>query len=62
MNAIKLGGVVLLALLWLWLSQAVLRSGGGFTLKNLLIIVMSGIIIFVPIWKKYMEPHKNEKR
>ncbi|MCH5222576.1 MAG: hypothetical protein J1E82_00920 [Muribaculaceae bacterium] len=46
-------GFGLLALLWFWLCFLLVSSGGGLTFKNLFLIVASGIIIFVPLWKKY---------
>lgn len=45
-------GLTVLALVWIGLSIGVLYSA-GFTLYNLIIIAFSGIIIFVPLWKKY---------
>lgn len=54
MNAVKIAGFSLLALMWLWLSWSLLSLAGGFNLKNLLLIAASGIIIFVPLWKKYI--------
>lgn len=55
----KIIGFGLLTLLWIWLCVTLLRSGGGVTFKNLFLIVASGIIIFVPIWKRYFKT--NEK-
>lgn len=49
----KIAGVILLGMLWIWLSIGLFNSAGGFTLKNLFIVAASGIIIFVPLWKKY---------
>ena len=57
MNIVKTVGFLLLALLWLWLSSAVLAS--GLTLKNMFIVVASAIIIFVPLWKKYGRQNKQ---
>lgn len=59
MNAVKIAGVTLLAILWLWLCRSLVAYGGGFNLKNLFLIVASGIIIFVPLWKKYVRQSKN---
>lgn len=53
----KVFGFGLLALLWIWLCVTLIKSGGGITLKNLFLIVASGIIIFVPLWKKYARPN-----
>lgn len=57
MNIVKIVGFLLLALLWLWLSASLLAS--GLTLKNLFLVVASAIIIFVPLWKKYVRPDKQ---
>ena len=51
-------GITLLAMVWIGLIYLMI-SAGGITLKNILIIVMSGIIIFVPLWKKYVRGTKN---
>ncbi len=51
MRSASLFGFILLFLLWVWISWAILKS--GFTLYNLLIVAMAGIIIFVPLYKKY---------
>lgn len=54
MGAGKIIGFAVLFLLWLWLAYAVLAAG-GINLKNLFVVVASGIIVFVPIWKKYFK-------
>ncbi len=51
----KIAGLILLALIWVWLVY-MLFSRGGFDLKNILIAAFSGIIIFVPLWKRYLQP------
>ena len=61
MNISKTAGLILLLLLWLWLSRAIIVGGGGFTFKNIFIIGASGIIIFVPLWKKYFRKENNNK-
>lgn len=53
MNIGKSIGLILLAIIWLWLCWMLLTSPHGFNLKNLFIAGASGIIIFVPLWKKY---------
>ena len=50
-------GFGLLAVLWVWLCVSLIISGGGFTFKNLFLIIASGIIIFVPLWKRYIRPN-----
>mgnify|MGYP006956014744 FL=1 len=57
MNMGKKIGIAVLAAVWLWLAWYALASL-GITLVNLLIIIMSGIIVFVPLWKKYI---RNDK-
>lgn len=53
MQPIKIAGLSVLALLWIWLSWSLLALG-GVNLKNLLLVAATGIIIFVPLWKKYI--------
>lgn len=62
MSTIKIIGFSILALLWFWLSRAIVVQGGGFTLKNIFLIVASAIIIFVPLWKKYVRQDNNQKK
>ena len=59
MSAIKYIGVTLLFLVWAWLSWSILASS-GINLKNLLIVAMSAIIIFVPLYKKYFAKKENK--
>lgn len=59
MKATRIAGLALLALLWLWLSVGLLTSADGFNLKNILIALMSGIVIFVPLYKKYFRGEKK---
>ena len=59
MSAIKSIGVTLLFLVWAWLSWSILASS-GINLKNLLIVAMSAIIIFVPLYKKYFAKKENK--
>lgn len=61
MNFVKIAGLTILALVWIWLCQALILQGGGFNLKNIFLIVASGIIIFVPLWKKYFRQDNNRK-
>lgn len=58
MNIVKIVGFLILAVLWIWLSAALLAS--GVTLKNLFIVMASAIIIFVPLWKKYVRQDNND--
>lgn len=50
-------GIGVLGLVWLWLAWFVLQRS-GVTLINLFWIVASGIIIFVPLYKRYIK--KND--
>lgn len=59
MKVNRIAGLLILGVVWLWLVQALLRQGGGFTFKNLFLIVASGIIVFVPLWKKYFSSEKK---
>lgn len=52
MSNLKKLGLVAVVLLWLGLAWLVIDLG-GFNLKNLLVVIMSGIIVFAPLWKKY---------
>ena len=45
-------GLSLLFTLWLWLAFLLL-SKGGVNLRNILLLAMSGVIVFVPLMKKY---------
>lgn len=45
-------GFMILGAVWAWLAWLLL-SKEGLTLKDILIVVMSGIIVFVPLWKRY---------
>lgn len=62
MNAVRIVGFAVLALVWVWLSWSLLALGGGFNLKNIFLIVASGIIIFVPLWKKYGRRYDNNQK
>lgn len=54
MSISKIIGFAVLSFVWLWLVWLLL-SQGGFYLKNLLIAAMTGIIIFVPLYRKYIK-------
>lgn len=45
----------ILGLLWLWLASTILIRG-GVNLLNLFWIAASGILVFVPLWRKYVAP------
>lgn len=54
-------GLSLLFMVWLWLAWLLLSSG-GVNLKNLLLLAMTAIIIFVPLFRKYGIGVKNNKK
>lgn len=54
MKKSKIVGIVILALVWLWLGWGILAAS-GVTLYNLLIVAMAGLIIFIPLLKKRNE-------
>lgn len=69
-KTIRILGIGLLGLVWLWLAWGFL-STKGITLVNLIILAMTGIIIFLPLYKKYFlnstdvskkDNHPNESR
>lgn len=64
MKHMKIGviiGLITLALAWLALALYIL-IGSGFTLYNLLVVGFSGVIIFVPLWKKYVIAGRSGSR
>ena len=62
MKATRIAGFIFLGLLWIWLSQYLLRVG-GLNLKNILLVAMTGVIILVPLYRKYIDPaNKDNKR
>lgn len=50
--------MVCIELLWIALCY-LLVSSGPFTLKTLFVIVASGIIVFVPLYKKHFRGKNN---
>ncbi len=59
MKPTRIAGLAVLAPLWVRLNVGLLTSADGFNLKNILIAAMSGIIIFVPLYKKYFGGEKK---
>lgn len=49
---------LILGVIWLALSATVLLRG-GITLYNLFVVVAAAIIIFVPMYKKYVKDDKD---
>ncbi|MDE6026453.1 MAG: hypothetical protein K2G23_00070 [Muribaculaceae bacterium] len=52
-KTIRMTGIGILFLVWLWLAWGFLSSK-GVTLLNLIILAMTGIIIFLPLYKRYI--------
>lgn len=48
-------GLALLFLLWLGLVALIIAGTSKFTLYTAFVIVASGIIIFVPLYRKYFK-------
>lgn len=44
--------MIILAAVWIWLC-VIMFQAGGINLRNIFWAAASGIIIFVPLWKKY---------
>ncbi|MDE6716813.1 MAG: hypothetical protein K2J70_01355 [Muribaculaceae bacterium] len=51
-NYLRIIGTGILAIVWIWLAWGFL-SVKGITLLNLIILAMTAIIIFVPLYRKY---------
>lgn len=56
MKVIKYAGLAVLLFLWCWLSFMLFTRAGGLTLKNIFIVGASGVIVFVPLYRKYFTP------
>ena len=50
---------VILGALWLLLVYAMVKSTLTFTLYQAFVIVASGIIVFVPLYKKYVRNNRK---
>lgn len=61
MKTSALIGLSILLIVWMWLAWLLL-STGGVNLRNILILAMSGIIVFVPLWKRYFKKSDNNER
>ncbi len=62
MKKSTLFGFIVLALVYIWLAWLIL-SKSSVTLYNILLILMAGMIIFVPLYRKYMvKEDKNRKK
>ena len=53
--------ILVLFAIWLILSSYILKAG-GFTFYNIFVIIASGIIIFVPLIRKYWNKENKETK
>ncbi len=53
--------ILFLGALWLWLCW-MLVTAGGWTPKTVFVIVASGIIVFVPLYKRYVRPNQDKRK
>ncbi len=60
MKTVKFIGLIILAVVWLWLCRLIIGSS-DLNLIKIFWIAASGIIIFVPLWKKYIAPEIKKK-
>lgn len=61
MNVWKIIGLIILLAVWVWLCRLIF-VGAGFNLRTLFIAAASGIIIFVPLYKKYVAPDIKKRK
>ncbi|MGM9816465.1 MAG: hypothetical protein ACI304_05350 [Lepagella sp.] len=62
MKKSTLFGFIVLALVYIWMAWLIL-SKSSVTLYNILLIAMAGVIIFVPLYRKYIvKEDKNRKK
>lgn len=54
-------GLSILLVIWLYLAWLLLTAG-GINLKNLIILAISGIIVFVPLYRKVAGDKQNDKK
>ncbi len=52
--------MICIAALWLILCYLLIVGQREFTLKPLFIIIASGIVVFVPLYKKYKKENKRK--
>lgn len=60
MKPIRIFGLFVLAVVWLLLIVTMFTRGGGFSFYNIFVAVASGIIIFVPLYRKYFGPDSSK--
>lgn len=51
-----------IAALWVGLCIVLVKATPQFTLRTLFVIVASGIIVFVPLYKKYIRKDGKKQR
>lgn len=54
-------GTSILLMVWMWLAYMLLAFS-GVNLKNLILLAMTAIIIFVPLYRKYFASKKKDKK
>lgn len=61
MKTVKIFGFILLAVLWVWLVRAIFADG-VVTLYKIFVAGASAIIIFVPLYRKYISGGEINKK
>lgn len=59
MKIVKFASLILLGLIWLFLAWVVVNRGGGLTLKNIIVLIASGVCVFIPLMRKFGDQQKN---
>lgn len=61
MRPVTIIGISVLAIVWVWLAW-VLLAYGGVNLKNIIVLAITAIVIFKPLYSKYIAPARENKR
>lgn len=62
MNTGNIIRFLFIAALWLFLVYVLLEQSTVIGFKTIFTIVASGIVVFVPLYKKYVEKGKEDKK
>lgn len=62
MNTGNIIRFLFIAVLWLFLVYVLLEQSAVIGFKTIFAIVASGIVVFVPLYKKYVEKGKEDKK
>lgn len=62
MNTGNIIRFLFIAVLWLFLVYVLLEQSAVIGFKTIFTIVASGIVVFVPLYKKYVEKGKEDKK